>query len=236
VRIFVLGIDRWRDETAWPLARRREETWYLRSNGRANTRHGDGRLSPEAPTSDEPADMYAYDPADPTPSVPGRAARPWGSVDQGPIEDRDDVLCYTSDELETDTEVTGHIRARLYAATTARDTDWIVKLVDVAPDGRVARLVSGMIRARYRESQARPTLLEPGRTYAYDIDVGPIANVFRAGHRIRIEIASASFAEFDPNLNTGGSAADETAGVVARQTVLHDGQRASHVVLPVIAS
>jgi putative CocE/NonD family hydrolase len=235
VQIFVLGIDRWRDEAAWPLARQREETWYLRSGGHANTRGGDGRLSREAPGVDEPADWYTYDPADPTPSVPGRAGRPWGSVDQGPIEEREDVLCYTSEPVEADTEVTGHVRARLYAATTGQDTDWIVKLVDVAPDGRVARLVSGMIRARYRDSQASATLLEPGRTYAYDIDVGPISNVYRSGHRIRIEIASASFAEYDPNLNTGGPAADETAGVVVRQTVLHDGERASHVVLPVIA-
>ena len=235
VRIFVLGIDRWRDEQEWPLARQREETWYLHSDGGANTRHGDGGLSRATP-SDEPADTYTYDPDDPTPSVPGRVGRPWGSVDQGPIEDRDDVLVYTSEPLDVDTEVTGHVRAVIHAATTARDTDWMVKLVDVAPDGHVARLVSGMIRARYRDSQASPTLLEPGRAYTYEIDVGPISNVFLAGHRIRIEVASASFAEYDPNLNTGGPAAEERNGIVARQTVLHDAAHPSHLVLPVIGA
>ena len=124
--------------------------------------------------------------------------------------------------------MTGHVRARLHAASSAVDTDWIIKLVDVGPDGRVFRLVDGMIRARYRESQASPTLLEPERVYAYDIDVGPVSNLFRAGHRIRIEIASASFSEYDPNLNTGGPAAEETAGIPARQRVFHDADRPSH--------
>jgi hypothetical protein len=234
VRIWLLGANRWRDEDAWPLARARDETWYLRSEGRANTRNGDGRLERDGPPADEPPDAYVYDPANPTPSVPGRIGRPFGSVDQGPIEDRPDVLVYTSAPLESDLEVTGHVRARLHAASTARDTDWIVKLVDVDPDGRVFRLVDGMIRARYRESQASPSLLEPGRSYAYDIDVGPVANVFRAGHRIRIEVASASFSEYDPNLNTGGPAALETTPVPARQIVRHDAEMPSHVVLPVV--
>jgi putative CocE/NonD family hydrolase len=235
VRIWVLGANRWRDEEAWPLARARDETWYLRSGGRANSRHGDGRLLPDAPPADEPPDLYVYDPADPTPSVPGRVGRPSGSVDQGPIEDRGDVLVYSSPPLDHDVEVTGHVRARLYAASTARDTDWILKLVDVHPDGQVFRLVDGMVRARYRESAATPSLLEPGRVYAYDVDVGPISNLFRAGHRIRVEVASASFSEYDPNLNTGGPAAEETGGVPARQRVLHDADHASHLVLPVVA-
>jgi uncharacterized protein len=234
VRIWVLGANRWRDEDAWPLERAREETWYLRSGGRANTRHGDGRLERAAPPADEPSDSYVYDPADPTPSVPGRVARPSGSVDQGPIEDRPDVLVFSSSPLPRDLEVTGHVRARLHAASSAPDTDWIVKLVDVGPDGRVFRLVDGMVRARYRDSQASPSLLEPDRVHAYDIDVGPISNLFLAGHSIRIEVASASFSEYDPNLNTGGPAAKETAGVPARQRVFHDAERPSHVVLPVV--
>jgi putative CocE/NonD family hydrolase len=166
--------------------------------------------------------------------VPGRVARPWGSVDQGPIEDRPDVLVFSSAPLPADLEVTGHVRARLYASTSAPDTDWMVKLVDVDPDGRVFRLVDGMIRARYRESQSTPTLLEPGRVYAYDVDVGPISNLFRAGHRIRVEVASASFSEYDPNLNTGGPPGEETTGQPGHQRVLHDADHASHVVLPVV--
>ncbi|HYH91570.1 MAG TPA: CocE/NonD family hydrolase [Candidatus Saccharimonadales bacterium] len=236
VRLWVLGAETWRDEPAWPLARARDQTWYLRSGGRANTREGDGMLTGEAPPLDEPADTYVHDPSDPVPSVPGRAMRHLGSVDQGPIEDRADVLCYSSDPLDRAVEVTGHVKARLYAASTAPDTDWVVKLVDVHPDGHVFRLVDGMIRARYRDSQASPRLLEPGRAYAYDIDVGPISNLFRAGHRIRIEVASASFSEYDPNLNTGGVAADEMTGVPATQRILHDAEHASHIVLPVVPS
>ncbi len=234
VRIWVLGANRWRDEDAWPLGRARDETWYLRGGGRATTRAGDGRLEREAPPANEPSDGYVYDPSDPTPSVPGRVARPWGSVDQGPIEDRPDVLVFSSAPLASDLEVTGHVRARLYASTSAPDTDWMVKLVDVDADGRVFRLVDGMIRARYRESQSTPTLLEPDRVYAYDINVGPISNLFRAGHRIRVEVASASFSEYDPNLNTGGPPGEETTGQPAQQRLFHDADRASHVVLPVV--
>jgi putative CocE/NonD family hydrolase len=234
VRLWVLGANAWRDEDEWPLARARDETFYLRSGGRANTRGGDGFLSPEPPPADEPSDTYVHDPADPVPSVPGRAIRHLGSVDQGPIEDRADVLVYSTPPLPADVEVTGHVRARLYATTTAVDTDWVVKLVDVHPDGHVFRLVDGMLRARYRDSQAAPTRLEPGRVYVYDIDVGPISNLFRAGHRIRIEVASSSFSEYDPNLNTGGVLADEVDGVAATQRILHDAEHASHVILPIV--
>lgn len=236
VRLWVLGANGWRDEDAWPLARARDEKWYLRSGGHANTRGGDGRLERMAPPADEAPDTYVHDPAAPVPSVPGRVARPWGSTDQGPIEDRHDVLVFSSAPLSEAVEVTGHVRARLYASSSAPDTDWMLKLVDVHPDGRVFRLVDGMIRARYRESQASPTLLEPGRVYAYDLDVGPISNLFLAGHQLRIEVASASFSEYDPNLNTGGPAAEETAGVPARQRVFHDAEHPSHVLLPVVST
>ncbi len=233
VRLFILGENVWRDEQEWPLARTRYVPYYVRSRGSANTLDGDGTLSPQPP-DDEPADTYRYDPTDPTPSVPGVMERPSGPVDQRPIERRQDVLVYSTPPLEADVEVTGPVRVRLWAASSGRDTDWIVKLVDVHPDGYTFPLSLGMIRARYRESQARPTLLEAGRAYEYAIEMRPVGNLFRAGHRIRVEIASAAFPEFDRNLNTGGAFGAESVGVVATQHVFHDAARPTQVVLPII--
>jgi len=233
VRLYTLGEDRWRDEQEWPLARTQWTSFYLRGQGKANSLYGDGLLSPEAPGA-EPPDSYLYDPADPTPAVPGKLERPRGTVDQTPIEQRPDVLVYTTPPLERDLEVTGPITARLWAATSGRDTDWMVKLVDLYPNGYAFRLSAGMIRARYRLSQARQELLEPGQVYEYEIELGPTSNLFRAGHRIRVEIASASFPEFDRNFNTGGRFGEETAGVAATQLIFHDQSRPSHLVLPVI--
>jgi putative CocE/NonD family hydrolase len=233
VRLFILGENLWRDEEEWPLARTRFTPYYLHSQGRANTLDGDGLLSPTPPT-DEPVDSYRFDPIDPTPSVPGRVARPWGPVDQRPIERRPDVLCYTSPPLARDTEVTGPIVARLWAASSAPDTDWLIKLVDVYPDGYAFRLSEGMIRARYRESQERPTLLEPGRIYQYTIELAPVGNLFRAGHRIRVEVASASFPQYDRNMNTGQAFGADTVGVSAVQLVYHDADHPSHVELPLV--
>jgi putative CocE/NonD family hydrolase len=233
VRLFTLGENQWRDEQEWPLARTEFVKFHLHSGGRANSLHGDGVLAVTEP-ADEPPDFYRYDPADPTPSVPGKLERPRGSVDQTEIELRQDVLVYTSPPLEREVEVTGPIVARLWSSSSALDTDWMVKLVAVYPDGYAFRLSSGMIRARYRESQAAPRLLEPGRIYEYEIELGPTSNLFRAGHRIRVEIASASFPEFDRNFNTGGVCAEETNGLAAMQVVYHDAARPSHLVLPVI--
>ena len=234
VRLYVVGADAWRDAAGWPIPGTRFTTFHLRSGGAARTRGGDGVLVEEPPPADEPADTYVYDPADPTPAVPGRLARPFGSVDQGPIEDRPDVLVYSTPPLERDVDVIGPVEARLWAATSGRDTDWFVKLVDVAPDGRVDRLVEGMIRARYRESAASPTLLEPDRAYEYRIEVGPVGARFHAGHRIRVEVASASFPQFDRNMNTGAPFGVETSGVPATQRILHDAEHPSHVVLPIV--
>jgi putative CocE/NonD family hydrolase len=144
------------------------------------------------------------------------------------------VLVYSTAPLESDVDVIGPIEATIWAASSAIDTDWFVKLVDAAPDGRVDRLVEGMIRARYRHSHAEPGPIEPGRVYEYRIEVGPIGARFRAGHRIRVEIASASFPQFDRNMNTGGRFGVETSGAPASQRVLHDAGHPSHVVLPIV--
>jgi uncharacterized protein len=233
VRLYVLGEDVWRDELEWPLARARYTRYYLRSEGRANTRAGDGALSTDAPGA-EPADSYVYDPADPTPSVAGRVSRPDGPSDQGPIEDREDVLVFSTPPLEHDVEVTGPIVAQLWASSSARDADWVVKVCDVYPDGYAFRLSDGMIRARYRRSQAQPLPLEPGRVENYVIELLPTSNLFRRGHRIRVEVASANFPAFDRNLNTGNALGTDEAGVPAVQLLYHDAERPSHVVLPII--
>lgn len=233
VTLFRLGDRTWHELDGWPPAASTPTPYYLHSSGRANSRHGDGRLSEAAP-GDEPPDSYTYDPEAPTPSVPGRVQRPVGSVDQRPIEDRDDVLVFTSAPLERDLELTGDVVAKLWARTSARDTDWTVKVCDVHPDGHALRLTDGMIRARYRHSGSTQVLLEPGELVEYTIQLRPVSNLFGAGHRIRLEVASASFPQFAPNLNTGGCCAEETAGVPATQLVYHDAAHPSRVLLPVV--
>ena len=141
---------------------------------------------------------------------------------------------FSTPPLERDTDLIGPVSARLWAASTAPDTDWVVKLVDVAPDGYAFPLSIGMIRARYRESQSCQKLLEPGRVYEYTIEMRPVGNRFKAGHRIRVEVASASFAEFDRNMNTGNAFGADSVGRPATQLIFHDASRPSHVVLPVV--
>ena len=159
---------------------------------------------------------------------------PWGPYDQRPVEMRTDVLCYTSEPMAEDLEVTGPIEAVIYAATDGPDTDWTAKLVDVSPSGYAMNLCDGIIRARYRESLNEPRLLEPGGVYEYRISVGVTGNVFRTGHRIRLDISSSNFPRFDRNLNTAEDPGVGTETRQARQTVLHTEEHPSHVLLPVI--
>jgi putative CocE/NonD family hydrolase len=233
VRIFVMGENRWRDEDGWPLARAGESPWYLRAGG---------VLSPAPPGEEEP-DEYVYDPADPAPTVGGPTSLPApmlktnsGPLDQRRVESRPDVLVYTSDPLERPLEVTGLLTMALYAATSARDTDFVVKLTDVDPDGASTILAEGVLRARFREGFDREVFVEPGRTYRYAIDLVATSNVFLPGHRIRVAVTSSSFPRFDRNPNTGNPfGTDGPDGLqAARQTVFHDRERPSCIVLPVI--
>ncbi len=238
IRLFIMGSRVWRDEYEWPLARTEWQKWYLHSGGGANTLIGDGALSTDPP-GDEPADHFVYDPLYPVPTTGGNTCCsphivPWGPYDQRSVEMRSDVLCYTSEPLERDVEVTGPIRAVLFAATDGVDTDWTAKLVDVAPTGYAMNLCDGIIRARCREGFTDPTLLESGKTYEYEIDVGVTGNVFRKGHRVRLEISSSNFPRFDRNLNTGRDAGSDTEPRRASQTVLHSNGQASHLLLPII--
>jgi hypothetical protein len=238
VKLFVMGENVWRDEPAWPLARARETRYHLRGGGRANTLHGDGRLEPAAPGA-EPPDHYLYDPRDPVPTRGGGlccwpGAVPAGAYDQRPVEARPDVLVYTTPPLERPLEVTGPVVVKLWAASSAPDTDFTAKLVDVAPDGYARNLTDGIIRARYRASTRQATLLEPGRAHEYTIDLWATSNLFLAGHRIRLEISSSNFPRFDRNPNTGRPPGHDAELVPALQTVFHDAGRPSHVVLPVV--
>jgi uncharacterized protein len=242
VRIFVMGADVWRQERDWPLPDTRYAHYYLHSQGRANSGAGDGSLSTAAPGAEE-ADAYLYDPRRPVPTVGGATFLPGlavgangGPRDQRAVEARDDVLCYTTPPLEHDLEVTGPIELVLFASSSAPDTDFTGKLVDVHPSGRAEILTDGILRARYRDSVASATPLEPGRVYELHIDLWATANVFKAGHRLRLDISSSNFPRFDRNTNTGGPIASEgpAALVPALNRVYHDASHPSHVVLPII--
>ena len=240
IRLFIMGSNEWRNEQEWPLARTSWQKWYLHSGGNANTGMGDGAISTDEP-GDEPDDHFTYDPRFPVPTAGGANCCsphivPWGPQDQRPTEGRHDVLCYTSTPMEEDLEVTGPIKVVLYSATDGLDTDWTAKLMDVSPTGYAMLLCDGIIRARFRDSLSDPTLLEPNRVYEYEIDVGVTGNVFRRGHRIRIDISSSNFPRFDRNLNTGHELGADAEMRAANQTVHHSRQYPSHVLLPVIPS
>ena len=238
VRVFVMGSNRWRDEQEWPLARTVWTPFYLRSGGSANTLWGDGALSTTAP-GEEPADTYRYDPEEPTPTAGGcncctPEIVPWGAMDQRAVEARPDVLVYTTLPLAEDVEVIGPIVLHLWAATDGLDTDFTGKLVDVAPDGTAWNLCDGILRCRYRGGRGPARPMTPGVAEELRIDLWTTANVFKAGHRIRLEVSSSNFPRFDRNLNTGAPIGDDVSPRVAQQTVLHDAAHPSRLVLPVI--
>jgi len=194
--------------------------------------------TPSGPTS--PPDHYRYDPADPVHSVGGHSCCAAGGVgsqgpyDQREVERRPDVLTYTTDALTQDTEVTGPISLTLFAASSAPDTDWTAKLVVVHPDGAAMNLNNGIQRASYRDSLSKPSPITPGQVYKYTINIWPTSNLFSAGDRIRLEVSSSDFPQFDPNPNTGDWLGDSTRTQPADQTVLHDAAHPSALLLPVI--
>ncbi|HUA70835.1 MAG TPA: CocE/NonD family hydrolase [Solirubrobacteraceae bacterium] len=237
IRYWQLGADEWRDAPGWPPPHEQVRL-YLHSGGGANTRHGDGVLSMDPPSNSEPPDSYVYDPLDPVPTVGGKTLMPTimgaGIQDQTTVEDRADVLCYTSPTLTQPLEITGPLSVELWVGSSAPDTDFTAKLVDVAPDGFAANLADGIIRARYRESsKQRSAPLAPGEPVLLQIDLWDLACTFKPGHRIRLEISSSNFPRFDRNLNTGHElGADGVAdAVVAAQQVLHDIDHPSALVL-----
>ena len=238
VRIFVMGSNVWRDEQEWPLARTEYTDYYLHSGGKANTASGDGLLSPIDP-GDEAQDVFVYDPRDPVPThggalCCGASFVPGGAYDQQEIEGRSDVLCYSTPPLDADVEVTGPLSVTLFASTTGADTDFTAKLVDVEPCGAARGIVDGIIRARYRHGTDAARPITPGKVEEYTIDLVATSNVFKAGHRIRLEISSSNFPRFDRNFNTAADPWQETESIPAMQTVFHDGRYPSRIRLPII--
>jgi len=237
VQIFVMGLNQWRQEDDWPLARAKETKYFLRSHGDANSTRGAGTLSTTAP-GQEPSDKYTYDPGNPAPTVGGPlccdARRQGGPWDQRPVELRDDVLVYSTPPLEHDLEVSGPVRLDFFASSSAVDTDFTAKLVDVYPDGTAINLTEGILRARYRDSQEHATVMTPGQVYQLTIDLWATSNVFRAGHRVRLEVSSSNFPRFDRNLNTGEPAATSAKWATAINAILHDKEHPSSLVLSVV--
>jgi putative CocE/NonD family hydrolase len=238
VQIFVMGLNQWRNEPAWPLERAQPTPWYLRSNGHANTLEGDGTLSPERPGYFESSDRFTYDPQQPVPTVGGALLMhpiyQGGPQDQRPIERREDMLVFTSAPLEAAMEVTGPITVTLYASTSAQDTDFVARLVDVHPDGFARNLTDGIIRGRMRNGITNEALLTPGEVYPFEIDLWSTSNVFLPGHRIRLDITSSNFPRWDRNLNTAAPYAEGTEAITAQQTILHDYSHPSQVILPIV--
>jgi len=241
VRYWQLGVDEWRETPSWPPPH--EVTpMYLRSGGRANSSYGDGLLSALPPSPGEPCDSYIYDPLDPVPTVGGKTLMPTimgaGIQDQSEVEEREDVLCYTSALLTEPLEIAGPVRVTLWAASSAIDTDFTAKLVDVSPAGFAAILADGIVRARHRESpKTRSAPLVPGEPVELSIDLWDLAHTFRAGHRLRVEISSSNFPRFDRNMNTGHELGADGAqdALSAAQQILHDAEHPSALLLPVLA-
>jgi uncharacterized protein len=227
VRLYVMN-DGWRDEHEWPLARTEYTRYYLHSGGRANSASGDGRLSKDPPGQESP-DRYLHNPANPVPTMGAG-----GIADQRPAESRTDMLVYTTPPLTEAVEVTGPVEMVLHASSSAVDTDFVARLVDVSPDGYATNVCDGILRARYRKTHSSPELLEPNKAYEFRINMLVTSNLFRKGHSIRLEIASSCYPKFDVNPGVECNPAEATETVPAVQTVFHEDALASYVLLPVI--
>ena len=234
-KLFIMGENCWRGENEWPLERTQYTPMYLHSKGNANSPKFTSRLTIHKP-ADEPVDRFVYDAANPTPTLGGNnlGGAKAGPYDQSEVELRDDVLVYTTPPLIEPIEVTGLVKMVLYAASTALDTDFTAKLVDVYPDGRAINLCDGILRARYRHGLDKPALLTPGSIEQYEIDLWVTSNLFKEGHRIRVEISSSNFPRFDRNPNSGLPFGTDTELLTATQTIYHDAEHPSHILLPVI--
>ena len=239
VQYFLMGKNEWRSSEVWPLANTKYKKFYLHSDGRANSRYGDGSISDTAPAGGQPPDQFVFDPATPVPSLGGQACCTGydtgaGAYDQSKTEMRNDVLVYTSDVLEEGLNVTGPLEVVLYVSSSAKDTDFLAKLVDVYPDGRAFNVQEGALRMRYREGFSKDLRMKTGEVYEARLDLHATSNYFGSGHRVRLEVSSSSFPRFDRNLNTGGNNYDESEWVIAENAVHHSAKYPSHLLLPVI--
>jgi len=237
VRYFVMGINRWRNADTWPLLQTDWQRFFFHSKGKANSLTGNGVLNRDAPSS-EPEDIFVYDPRFPVPSLGGRnldmGTLVAGPLDQRPVEQRNDVLCYTTPEFSEDCEITGPIALHLFPATPVRDTDFVAKLVDVHPEGAAYNIAEGCIRARFRKGILHEEFIVPGEIYEYVIDMATTSNLFRRGHRLRIDVTSSNFPRIDRNMNTGNPFGEDAEGIPAVQTIFHQTGFPSYIDLPVI--
>ncbi|UCG28537.1 MAG: CocE/NonD family hydrolase, partial [Bacteroidales bacterium] len=224
VQYYTMGMNKWQTSGTWPPADAEMTTFYLKSNGGANTLNGDGRLDLQATGDEDRPDTFTYDPHNPVPSYGGNVcctgnAVRGGSFDQQQMETREDILVYTSGPLKEGIEVSGFIQTTLFVSSDAKDTDFTVKLIDVYPDGRAFNLDETILRVRYRNGYDKEVFMEEGKIYRLEMPPLSTSNFFAKGHRIRIEVSSSNFPRFDRNLNTGGNNYDESTGVVARNKI-----------------
>lgn len=233
VQYYTMGLNKWQAAETWPPENTRQVTWYLNSDGNANSRFGDGTLSTDKPKEDHP-DGFTYDPMNPVPSYGGNVcctgnAVQGGSFDQQDMEARNDILVYSTEPLKADTEVSGFIESTLYVSSDVKDTDFTIKLIDVHPDGSAYNLDETIQRVRYREGYDKEVFMEEGQVYKVDLTPMATSNLFKKGHRIRIEISSSNFPRFARNLNTGGNNFDEKEGIIAHNKVHHSSEYPSQI-------
>lgn len=238
VQYFTMGSNKWQSSDVWPPAESVMTTYYLNSEGKANTRNGDGTLSAKKPGKAK-LDTFKYDPMNPVNSYGGNVcctgnAVQGGAYDQREMELRDDILVYTSAPLEEGVEISGFIESYLYLSSDAKDTDVTIKLIDVYPDGKAYNLDETIQRVRYREGYDKEVMMEDGKVYEVKMTPMSTSNYFEKGHSIRIEVSSSNFPRFDRNLNTGGNNFDESEGVIATNSIHHGGKSLSRVVLPIM--
>ena len=239
VQYYTMGSNQWKASETWPPAKAALTTYYLNSNGNANSFFGDGTLTTSKAKADHP-DGFTYDPMKPVPSYGGNVcctgnAIKGGAFDQQQMETRNDILVYTTDILEEGVEISGFIEATLYVSSDAKDTDFTIKLIDVYPDGKAYNLDETIQRVRYREGYDKEIFMEKDNVYKVDLTPMSTSNYFKKGHRIRIEISSSNFPRFARNLNTGGNNFDEKEGVIAHNKVHHSSKYTSQIRLPMIS-
>jgi len=238
VQYYTMGSNKWQSADQWPPKRSKMKTFFLNSNGKANSLYGDGQLTENMPTADNP-DLYVYDPMHPVPSYGGNVcctgnAVKGGSFDQYQMETRNDILVYTTPPLEKGVEISGFIESTLYVSSDAKDTDFTIKLIDVYPDGSAYNLDETIQRARFREGYEKEVFMKEGEVYKIDLTPLSTSNFFKKGHQIRIEVSSSNFPRFERNLNTGGKNYDEDKGVIARNQIHHSKEYPSQIRLPFV--
>ena len=241
VQYYTMGSNEWQSSESWPPENTKMVTYYLNSDGHANTKSGDGILTTKKPKRKDVQDSFIYDPMNPVDSYGGNVcctggAVKGGSYDQQEMETRNDILVYTTDVLEEAVEVSGFIESTLYVSSDAKDTDFTIKIIDVYPDGRAYNLDETIQRVRYREGYDKEVFMEEGEVYKLELTPMSTSNFFKKGHRIRIEISSSNFPRFARNLNTGGNNYDEKESVVAHNNVHHSATYTSQIRLPIVSN